>query len=80
MNAHESRNITIITPKGTRKIPYDHNLIWLPMFYALPKELVEKRSVYLGTPRNIHQLLDSPEHMALIESDAFLEMVWDCYA
>lgn len=50
------------------------------MFYALPKELVEKRSVYLGTPRNIHQLLDSPEYMALIESDAFLEMVWDCYA
>ena len=80
MNAHESRNITIVTPKGTRKIPYDHNLMWLPMFYALPKELVEKRSVYLGTPRNIHQLLDSPEYMALIESDAFLEMVWDCYA
>ena len=80
MDAHSSRNITIVTPKGTRKIPYDHNLIWLPMFYALPKELVEKRSVYLGTPRNIHQLLDSPEYMALIESDAFLEMVLDCYA
>ena len=80
MNAHESRNITIVPPKGTRKIPYDHNLIWLPIFYALPKELVEKRSVYLGTPRNIHQLLDSPEYMALIESDAFLEMVLDCYA
>ena len=80
MNAHESRNITIITPKGKRVIPYDHNLMWLPLFYAMPRELVEKRAAYLNIPRNIHLLMDSPEHMALIESESFLELVWDCYA
>ena len=80
MKAYESRNLYIVTPKGTRKIPYDHNLIWLPLFYAIPEELLEKRSIYLKIPRNIHQLMDSPEHMALIEKEAFLEFVWDCYA
>ena len=80
MDAHESRGITIVTPKGVRHIPYDHNLMWLPMFYAMPHELVKKRAAYLSIPRNIHQVMDSPEHMELIESDSFLELVWDCYA
>ena len=80
MSAHESRNIIIVTPNDIRSIPYNHNLMWLPLFYALPEELVEKRAIYLSIPRNIHQLMESSEHMALIESDAFLELVWDCYA
>ena len=80
MDAHESRNITIVTPKGERVIPYNDNLIWLPLFYALPEELVKKRPGYLDIPRNIHQLMDSPEHMVLIKEEAFLELVWDCYA
>ena len=80
MSAHESRNIIIVTPNDIRSIPSNHNLMWLPLFYALPEELVEKRAIYLSIPRNIHQLMESSEHMALIESDAFLELVWDCYA
>ena len=46
MKAYESRNLYIVTPKGTRKIPYDHNLIWLPLFYAIPEELLEKRQFF----------------------------------
>lgn len=80
MDAHDSRNITIVTPKGERFFPYNDNLIWLPLFYALPEELVKKRPSYLNVPRNIHQLRDSPEHMALIKDEAFLELIWDCYA
>ena len=80
MNGQKGRSITIITPKGKREISYDDNLMWLPMFYAMPYELVEKRAAYLRVPRNIYQLMDSPEHMAMIESNVFLELVFDCYA
>ena len=80
LNGQKVRSITIITPKGKREISYDDNLMWLPMFYAMPYELVEKRAAYLRVPRNIYQLMDSPEHMAMIESNVFLELVFDCYA
>lgn len=80
LNAHESRDITIITPKWVRKIPYNHNLIWLPMFYALPYDLVKQRPAYLNLPRNIHKVMESPKYMEMVESDVFLELVLDCYA
>lgn len=47
---------------------------------ALPKELVEKWVAHLNLPRNIRQLLSNPECKKLIETDTFLELVWDCYA
>lgn len=56
------------------------NLAWMTMFYALPRELVQKRPAYLELPRNISQLLASEKHMKLVKEDAFLELVWDCYA
>lgn len=80
MEKQESRGIKIVTSKGVRYITYDDNLMWLPMFYAMPYELVEKRAAYLRVPRNIYQLMDSPEYMAMIESDVFLELIFDCYA
>ena len=70
----------VVLPQTIMEIPQDSNLSWLTLFYALPKELVEKRAAYLGLPRNIKQLLASPEHRNLIETDAFQELVWDCYA
>lgn len=60
------------------EIPQDCNLSWLTLFYALPVELVEKRPEYLKLPRNIHQLLNSEECRKQIETDAFLELIWDC--
>ena len=53
---------------------------WLTLFYALPKELVEKRPAYLELPRNIYRILESEKYMDMIKSDAFVELVWDCYA
>nr|MCR5254645.1 hypothetical protein [Acetatifactor sp.] len=47
---------------------------------SLPRELVEKRPAYLELPRNIRQVLDSEDSRAMIQSDSFLELVWDCYA
>ncbi len=70
----------VLLPDEIIEIPKSSNLSWLRLFYALPRELVEKRPAYLDLPRNIRQVLDSEESRALIQSDSFLELVWDCYA
>ena len=70
----------VVLPAQIMEIPPDSGLSWMPLFYALPKELVEKRPQFLKLPRNIHQLLHSEESCQMIQSDSFLELVWDCYA
>ena len=82
MNMEKSNpySFYVVLADGIMEIPQDSNLSWITLFYALPKELVEKRPAYLELPRNIHQLLHSEEYRKLIESEAFLELVWDCYA
>ena len=70
----------VVLPQTIIEIPQSSNLSWLTLFYALPKELVEKRAEYLELPRNIHQVLQSEKYTAMIQTDSFLELVWDCYA
>lgn len=65
----------VVLADGIMEIPQESNLSWITLFYALPKELVEKRPAYLELPRNIHKLLHSEEYCKLIQSDAFLELV-----
>ena len=74
------KGFIVILPEGIIEIPKSSNLSWLRLFYSLPRELVEKRPAYLELPRNIRRVLDSDESRALIQSDSFLELVWDCYA
>lgn len=62
------------------EIPQDSYLSWLTLFYALPRELVEKRPAYFSIPRNTTRLFADDAAMKLIEDDSFLELVWDCYA
>lgn len=70
----------VVLPQTIIEIPQSSNLSWLTLFYALPRELVEKRAKYLELPRNIHQVLQSDEYREMIKDDSFLELVWDCYA
>ena len=70
----------VILPNEIITIPEDSHLSWLRMFYALPRELVEKRPEYLEMPRNIRKVLNSEKYRSLLESDGFLELVWDCWA
>ncbi len=70
----------VVLPEQVIEIPQNSNLSWLRMFYALPKELVAKRSAYLEMPRNIQRVLSSEQYCQLLQSDSFLELVWDCYA
>lgn len=76
----EPSGFLVVLPGQIIEIPQYSNLSWLRMFYALPKELVEKRPDYLEMPRNIRRLLDSEKYRNMLKSDSFLELVWDCYA
>ena len=69
-----------IVPDGIIEIPQGSNLSWLTLFYALPRELVEKYPPTLSLPRNIYELLDDPASMEVIKNDMFLLLVWDCFA
>ena len=62
------------------KIPSSSNLRWLIMFYALPRELVEKRPAFLSMPRKVREVVHNEKWMRMVNSDMFLELVWDCYA
>ena len=70
----------VMLADGIMVIPQDSPLSWMTLFYALPRELVEKRPAYLTLPRNITKLLSDENARKLIEDDSFLELVWDCYA
>lgn len=70
----------VFLPQKIIVIPQDSNLSWLTLFYALPRELVEKRPVYLELPRKPYSILRTHDYDKLLMDDAFLELVWDCYA
>ena len=70
----------VVLPNQIITIPQDSNLAWLPLFYALPKELVSKRKQYLEIPRSPYDVLRTDKYEKLINDDAFLELIWDCYA
>ena len=79
MRKHSPSDFVVILPSSIITIPQDSYLGYLPLFYALPKELVEKRPVYLNLSRNILTLIaDDQSHDML--NDSFLELVLDCYA
>ena len=59
----------VLLPGEIIRIPQESNLAWMTMFYALPRELVEKQPAYLELPRNITQLLANENCMKLIGED-----------
>ena len=70
----------VVLPHTIIEIPLSSNLSWLPLFYALPPELVNKHPEYAELPRNINVLLSSEAARNMVENDLFVELVWDCYA
>ena len=77
---HTQYDFFVFLPHRVLCIAQDEYFSWLTLFYALPKEIVQKRPKYLDIPRNVYKLLNSKEHMELILSDVFEELVWDSYA
>ena len=61
-------------------IPHEHNLRWIMMFYALPKEMFEKLPEYRQMPRNLRAFRQAEKYSDMLMSDQFLEVVWNLYA
>ena len=45
----------VVLADGIMEIPQDSNLSWITLFYALRKEMVEKRKAYLELPRKMQK-------------------------
>lgn len=74
------KGFIVVLPHGIIEIPQDSYVSWLTLFFALPQELVIKRSAYMELPRCPDEVLRTDKYDALIKSDTFIERVWDCYA
>ena len=61
-------------------IPHTHNLRWIMMFYALPREMFQKLPDYRQMPRNLRPVAQSDKYRDMIMSDQFLETIWNLYA
>lgn len=61
-------------------IPKDSNKAWLTLFYSLPKEFVGKRPAFLDLPRCPYEVLRTDKYDNLINTNVFLETVWDSTA
>lgn len=61
-------------------LPRTSNRSWITLFYALPKELVEKQPEYLTLPRCPYDVLRTKKYDQFIDDDLFLQLIWDCYA
>ena len=64
----------------TIRIPKDSSKRWLPLFYVLPRELVEKARAYLDFPRCPYDVLRTDRYDALVNDEMFLELIWDSTA
>ncbi len=62
------------------RIPKDSSKRWLPLFYVLPRELVEKARAYLDFPRCPYDVLRTDRYDTLVNDDMFLELIWDSTA
>ena len=80
MPINESAALTTTQQRTIYKISPNSNLMYLPLFYKLPEELVGHQPAYLKLPRKVREVLSTEEAADLINSDEFLELVWDSYA
>lgn len=62
------------------KFAFDNNLIYLPFAYFLPEELYFRFPTLRKLPRTLNELFSDEEMIDLINSDQFLDDVWDAIA
>ena len=67
-------------PVYSIRVPYDHNLRFLPLMYLVPEELLARCPILCGLPRIPHEIFRSEESMQTVESDAFRGEIMDAIA
>ena len=74
------KGFILLEPGNIMQILPEDNKSWLTLFYSLPEELVSKRPAYMNLPRCPFDVIRSDDYAELLNTDVFLELVWDCYA
>ena len=74
------KGFILLEPGNIMQILPENNKSWLTLFYSLPEELVSKRPAYMNLPRCPFDVIRSDDYAELLNTDVFLELVWDCYA
>ncbi len=67
-------------PGGMLRVSRNAYKGWLPMFYLIPKEILQQRPIYLELPRCPYEILRTDKYDKIVNDDVFLETVWDVYA
>ncbi len=74
------KGFILLEPGNIMQILPEDNKSWLTLFYSLPEELVSKRPAYMNLPRCPFDVIRSDNYAEFLNTDVFLELVWDCYA
>ena len=74
------KGFILLEPGNIMQILPEDNKSWLTLFYSLPEELVSKRPAYMNLPRCPFDVIRSDDYAEFLNTDVFLELVWDCYA
>lgn len=74
------KGFILLEPGNIMQILPEDNKSWLTLFYSLPEELVSKRPAYMKLPRCPFDVIRRDDYSELLNTDVFLELVWDCYA
>ncbi len=62
------------------QISADSNLLYLPLVYFLPQDLIKKCPTLYSLPRKVREVVYSEEMMAVVNSDAFFSEITDASA
>ena len=70
----------VVLPGEIIEIPQDDDKSWLTLFYALPKELVEKYPPAMQIPRCPYEVLREDVCAGIVKGQMMKMLVWDSYS
>lgn len=76
----ETQGFIVVLPGEIIEIPQDDDKSWLTLFYALPKELVEKFPAALEIPRCPYEVLRTDKYDYIVKDDMMKLLIWDSYS
>lgn len=62
------------------RIPYNSNLLYLPIMYFLPKDIIAKCPTLMRLPRKVRKVIYEADMVALVESEQFSLEIMDSVA
>lgn len=74
------KGFIVVLPGEIIEIPLDSPKAWLTLFYALPKEFVQKWPKAFDIPRCPYDVLRGKDYDSIMEDGMFQLLVWDSYS